>query len=235
MKSRSVKWCSILNATFCFGLGIHTISGQSNVSDVETNKQPWPTVSNLAASDRDWQTLTELKLSDPELNEVQRVMVPWMRRHCPRVSADEGKKRIASVSSERIRLHSTKPEQIAVSEIGDWEGDSSSCPCHPNLNCHTWVLNFSENRATTLLEYSGFGLIALKTTSHEFFDIVTASNKHSGQIELRTWRFDGEHYVPFRCATRRYSPAAINGKSPIDEIDRTDTLWEHPCKLNILK
>jgi len=154
-----------------------------------------------------------------------------MRKHCPKVTADEGKKRIESVSSEFVQLQSTEPKQLAVSEIGDWEGDSNSCPCHPNLNCHTWILSLSENRATALLEYSGFGLVLLKTSSHGFFDVVTASNTRLGMIELRAWKFDGEHYSPFCCAAKSFSPAVIDSESPIDEIDRAGRISEHPCKI----
>ncbi len=230
LMSRSVVLCSILLASSSVGLNPPTPFGQSSVQDIETSKQPWPTFNNLAASSQDWQRISELKLSDQERGEVQRIVAPWLGRHCPRVTADEGIKRIASLSSKPIQLQSTEQKQLAVNEMGDWEGDSSSCPCHPNLNCHTWVLSFSENRATTLLEYSGFGLIVLRTSSRGFFDIATASNARAGLIELRIWRFDGAHYVPLRCAAKRYSPWAINSESPVDEIDRTSTLSEHPCK-----
>jgi hypothetical protein len=71
----------------------------------------------------------------------------------------------------------------------------------------------------------------LETGSHGFFDIVTASNTRVGLIELRVWRFDGERYSPLRCAAKRYPPAKVNGESPIDEIDRTGRLSEHPCEI----
>jgi len=194
------------------------------------NPPAWPTVAELAASGEGWLRLSNINLSDQERNDVEQIMTPWMRRHCPQVNAGENKRRIASVSAKSVQLQATQPKQLAVTEMGDWEGDSGSCPCGRNLNCRIWVLSLSGDRATTLLEYSGFGLVVLKSSSHGFSDIVTASIAGVRRIEIRTWRFDGKQYALLRCAVERYSLGRINSDAPIDDIDKTGRISEHPCK-----
>ncbi len=230
--SKCAVWCSVLLA-LAFGEHIpRSAHGQSSAPETRISKPTWPTVGNLAVSDRDWLKLSDLNLSDREFKDVERITAPWIRAHCPQISGDDARKRLASLSSRLTQLKATGSEQLVVNEMGDWEGDSGSCPCRPNLNCHTWILNLSGDRVTTLLEYSGFGLVVLKASSHGFVDIVTASNAAPNRIELEVWRFDGERYAPLRCASKRYSPHAPNDASPIDEVDKTGRISEHPCELS---
>jgi hypothetical protein len=228
--SKSIVRCLTLVVLSYLGLGFRIALGQSTDSRVQMSPQPWPTASELATSDRGWLRLSDLKLSDHERKEVKRIMDPWMHTHCPSINPNEGEKRFASVSAERIRLQITGPKQLAVSEMGDWEGDSRSCPCGPNLTCHKWVLSFEEDRATTLFEYSGAGLVVLNSSSRGFYDIVTASFAAKYRIELRMWRFNGERYLPCRCASEHYSRSVLNSKSPIDAIDTTARISDHPCE-----
>ena len=218
----SIDLCALILASF---VSRH-VFGQANVPEIQTSPPVWPTLGEFVTSNRGWLTVSEMNLSDQERKDAESIMTPWMAMHCPPVTGYENRKRIASVSAERIQLETKASGQLAVTEMGDWEGDSSSCPCSRNLNCHIWVLNLSGDRATTLFESSGVGLVVLKSSSHGFYDIVTASNVRLGLIELEEWRFDGERYALTRCASKRYSRSVTNGGVPID----TGKVSEHPCK-----
>ncbi len=194
-------------------------------------QQAWPSLRELVASDQDWQRVSDLNLSNEELSEVQRITSKWTERHCPQKSNGKPAPRnAATLSAKRLQIQVSGPKQLVVGEAGDWEDDSESCSCGANLNCRTWVLNLNEGRATSLLEYNGFGMVPLKLTSHGYFDLVTALNRQTGIIDLRIWRFDGERYQPFRCASMHYAPDRINAEAAADEIDKSAKLSEHPCQ-----
>ncbi len=194
-------------------------------------QQPWPSVGELAAADQDWQTVSDLHLSNQELGEVQRITAKWTERHCGKKrNGKQNRQNAAILSAKRIQLQVSGPKQLIVGEAGDWEGNSESCSCGANLNCRTWVLKFNNGRATSVLEYSGFGIVLLKSNSRGYFDLVTASNRQTGIIDLRIWRFDGERYQPFQCASAHYAPDAINGETATNEIDKSAKLSEHPCQ-----
>jgi hypothetical protein len=212
------------------GQASYSAVSQSHTSESQTSRG-WPTLSEIVASDRNWPRLSDLSLSEQEHSEIERIMTPWMRRHCPRVTTDEFERRFAALSSRQIQLSKAGPGQLAVSEVGDWEGDSNSCPCLPSLNCHVWLLDFHSGRATPLLQYSGFGPLVVKSSHDGYFDIVTASFARAEQIELTLWTFSGERYAPARCASVRYPKTAFNGGRPLsDSMEEASTLSPHTCK-----
>ena len=116
---RNVVLRATLLVYFSLELSSCPAYGQSKVQNPDINEHAWPTVSGLAASGQDWRCLSELQLSDRGRSEVQRIVAPWMHRHCPQVTPEDDKRRIASVSAEPIQLQSTEPNQLAISEIGD--------------------------------------------------------------------------------------------------------------------
>jgi hypothetical protein len=194
-------------------------------------QQEWPSVHEFIAADQDWQTVSDLSLSNQELSEIQHITAKWTERHCGKKRKGQQKpQNAATLSAKRIQLQVSGAKQLIVGEAGDWEGDSESCSCGPNLNCRTWVLNFNNGRATSLLEYNGLGIVLLKSSSRGYFDLVTASNRQPETIDLRMWRFDGERYQPFRCASTHYAPDAINGEAATDKIDKSAEISEHPCQ-----
>jgi hypothetical protein len=194
-------------------------------------QKSWPSLREFVAADQEWQRVSDFKLSNPELSEVQRITAKWTERHCGK---NRNGKHIpqdaATLSAKRIQLQDGGPKQLIVEEAGDWEGDSESCSCAPNLNCRKWVLNFNNARATSLLEYNGLGMVVLKSNSRGYFDLATVSNRQTGIIDLKIWRFDGERYQPSRCASMHYSPDTFNGESVVDEIDKSAKLSEYPCQ-----
>ena len=191
----------------------------------------WPSVREFISEGQDWQTVADFKLSNQELSEVQRITATWTERHCGKNSKRKPNPQNATtLSAKRIQLQVNGPKLFVVNESGDWEGNSESCSCAPHLNCHTWVLNFHEGKASVLLEYSGMGLVPLKSSSHGYFDLVTASGRQTEILDLRIWTFDGRHYQPVRCASRHYSLDEIKGKTTTDGSDKTAVVSEHPCQ-----
>ena len=118
----------------------------------------------------------------------------------------------------------------AIREDGDWEGDSRSCPCGANLNCKTWVVDLHGDTAPPLLEFSGFGIVILQSGNRGYFDVATGSTKSLRAIEFTVWRFDGNRYEPFRCASLKYDPSAIDEVDPISAIDKKAAPSEHSCR-----
>lgn len=189
-------------------------------------EQSWPSIKDVSASGRDWGQLSDLGLSSREFGEVRRITADWLDRHCWQTHDDKVRvKRIAAIASKRIQLQDNSSSQLAVREDSDWEGDSESCSCGPNLNCHTWLVDFSGKRATTLLEYRGFGIVVLNASSYGYFDLVTGSIRQKGTVDLTHWRFNGAHYKPLACASEHYSEPS-NGEVTADN----SVPAEHPCR-----
>ena len=197
------------------------------------SQQSWPSVHEFVSSAQDWQTVADFKLSKQELSELQRITAKWTERHCGKDSkGKQAPQNVTTLSAKRIQLQVNGPKLFVVDESGDWEGNSESCSCGAQLNCRTWVLNFQAAKANILLEYNGLGLVPLKTSSHGYFDLVTASasGTQTESIDLRVWTFDGKRYQPVRCASRHYSPDDIKGETATDGADRTAVVSEHPCQ-----
>jgi hypothetical protein len=197
--------CLCLSAAIALSMlcGVQSVQGQ----------QSWPTLKDMSAFGRDWQRLSDAGISGREISEVKLITAGWMDKHCRlKPGNKQSATRIAGLSSKHIVLQDGGTVQLAVREDGDWEGDSESCSCAPNLNCHTWIVDFSGDQATVLFEYSGLGIVVLNTSSHGYFDLVTASNRQAGSVDFTHWRFNGSHYEPLRCASERYSPDAASGE-----------------------
>ena len=197
------------------------------------SQQPWPSIHEFISSGHGSQTVADFKLSKQELSQLQRITAKWTERHCGKDS--KGKQvpqNVTTLSAKRIQLQVNGQKLFVVNESGDWEGSSESCSCGPQLNCRTWVLNFQAGKANILLEYNGLGLVPLKTSSHGYFDLVTASasGAQAESIDLRIWTFNGKRYQPVRCASRHYSLDEIAGETAADGADKTAVVSEHPCQ-----
>lgn len=201
------------------GLSVFCIKAQT--------QQSWPTFKDLSMSGRDWKQLSELGISSHDFDEVKRITSDWLNSHCGHDrSAKKRDKHLAALTSKHIELSRTSRAQLAVREEGDWEGDSGSCSCGPNLNCHTWLLEFGKSQATALLEFNGFGPIVLDASSHGYSDLVTASNSQSRSFDFVYWRFNGRRYERVRCASQHYSLSENTGEPLIGN----STPEEHPCR-----
>jgi hypothetical protein len=208
--------CLRVTFAICFLAGI-----SQNVK----GEQSWPSVTELAASGHGWQKLSGLGLSAQQLTGVRSATSAWIEKHCK-----NDIEKIGTFPAKRIQLRTDGTPQLVIQAVGDWEGDSQSCPCEPNLNCRNWIMDFSDKGANTLLEHSGFGIIVLKSISHGYFDVVTASSTKKTTMEFTMWRFDGKKYQALRCASVRYSKRVMNDPSKIySEIDRTGVISEHSC------
>lgn len=189
--------------------------------------QRWPAPSEIVASGQDWMQLSDLSLSERNLAEIERITSGWVIGHCPRVDSEQQRmKRIRSMSAKKLRLADDQTTRFAISEIGDWEGDSGSCPCESkNLNCRIWILELSKGHATVLLQFTGFGILVLNDSTHGHFDIVTTSVGKGSAVELTRWKFGQTQYERVRCASTPYP----NGQDRTDKAIET-VPKEHSCK-----
>lgn len=194
-------------------------------------QESWPSSRTLSEADQDWTRLSDLRLSGNQLKAAENILTKWIDEHCGKNRhGAEGGPQIASNTAKRLHLSENGRRQIIVSESGDWEADSKSCSCDPNLNCRFWIIDFSDDRAATLLEFSGLGIVARESSNRGYDDLVTASNKRPGLLELKIWRYNGVRYELSRCASMRYSPDVINETSPLNKIDLNTKPAEHPCR-----
>jgi hypothetical protein len=200
-------------------------------SQSTTARGLWPSVKELADSDRDWQTVADLKPSAQEFDLLRTLATSWINKHCSRQESPTfHRDKIMKLTAKRIRLAETATNALVVSEDADWEGDSQTCGCDQHLNCRRWIVATVGSQGVGLLEYTGFGIVPLQSSTNGYFDIVTGLNRRLGIIDLRLWRFDGRQYRAVRCATKQYPSDLVNGGHAIDEIDRRGVLTEHRCR-----
>src|SRR5947209_5779028 len=99
------------------------------------SQQSWPSMHEFISSDQDWQTVADFKLSKQELSELQRITARWTERHCGEDSTGkQAPQNATTLSAKRIQLQVNGPKLFVVNESGDWEGNSESCSCAPQLN-----------------------------------------------------------------------------------------------------
>jgi thiol-disulfide isomerase/thioredoxin len=102
-----------------------------------------------------------------------------------------------SVTIRPIRLAADKNQQLLIR-------GSSSCLCGAQ-NCPFWIYRKTGNRYERLL--TGAGSIKVRAgqqTAKGYRDVISESHASAVETIVRTYRYDGSRYQPFRCINRAY-------------------------------
>jgi hypothetical protein len=183
----------------------------------------WPTLRALLATNESGEPLSSANFSVDELKAVRTATAESTRDYC---GGEErgGDAIFRQLLVSRINIRGDGGQAILVEGGGEWD-TGSRCLCGVTGNCQMWVLLARGGEANVLLATSGWAHVVLNSSSHGYFDIVTAEREGAATSELTMWRFEGKRYQPLRCASKHYA-----GTGSLDEQQRTAKIFEHPCK-----
>jgi hypothetical protein len=172
-------------------------------------KAQWPTMEKLLNSAKSGEPLSEAGLSAPELKAVQAALARVAKGKACRGANIEGCGALKSEVLKRVQI--TTDGQTAVILRSTSECGTAGCP--------VWIVQLARG-GRMLLEDFGWGYAILPTHEHSYFDVVTAEGNH--EVDLTMWRFKGDRYQPFRCA----SIGTNSGTDP----EAGEQTSEHPCR-----
>jgi hypothetical protein len=169
----------------------------------------WPTMEKLLNSGKSGEPLSEARLSAPELKAVQAALAPVAKGKACRGANIEDCGALKSEVLERVQI--TTDGQTAIILRNKTDCGTAGCPL--------WIVQVARGGGM-LLEDFGWGYAILPTHERSYFDLVTAEGNH--EVDLTMWRFKGDRYQPFRCA----SIGTNSGSDPEAE----EQALEHPCR-----
>jgi hypothetical protein len=172
-------------------------------------KAQWPTLEKLLNSATSGEPLSEAGLSAPELRAVQAALAHVAKGKACRGANIEGCGALKSEVLGRVQI--TTDGQTAVILQSTSDCGTAGCP--------VWIVQVTRG-GRTLLEDFGWGYAVLPTLERNYFDVVTAEGNR--EVELIMWRFNGDRYQPFRCA----SIPTNSGTDP----GAAEQTSEHPCR-----
>ncbi len=185
-----------------------TIAGAA-IPQESASKVKWPTLRNLlTSSQKPGKPLAQAGLSATELASVRTALTSAVKGDACRGSRVEGCGALQSELLEAVQI--TSDGQKAAVLRGTSDCGSAGCPM--------WIVQIPRG-GTLLLQSFGWGYVIMPTHQHGYFDIVTAEGKH--EVSLTLWRFIGDRYQPFRCASV--------DAAPDDESTGGEKVLERPC------
>jgi hypothetical protein len=172
-------------------------------------KAQWPTMEKLLNSAKAGEPLLEAGLSAPDLKAVQAALARVAKGKACRGANIEGCSALKSAVLDRVQI--TTDGQTAVILRSTSDCGTAGCP--------VWIVEVARG-GRMLLEDFGWGYAILPTHDRSYFDVVTAEGNH--EVDLTMWRFKGNRYRPFRCA----SIGTSSGTDP----DAQEQTSEHRCR-----
>lgn len=172
-------------------------------------KAQWPTIEKLLNSGKSGKPLSEAGLSTPELKAVRAELARVAKGKACRGATIEGCGALKSEVLKRVQITTDGQPAVVLRNTSDC--GTAGCPL--------WIVR-AVRGGGMLLEDFGWGYAILPTHARRYFDVVTAEGNH--EVGLTMWRFKGNRYQPFRCA----SMGANSGTDPKAEEQTS----EHPCR-----
>jgi hypothetical protein len=202
LRERIKKWSWIAIAAMA-------ITSSAARAQTMMAKAQWPTMEELLNSGKSAKPLSEAGLSAPELKTVQAALSHVATGKACRGANIEGCDALKSEFLERVQI--TTDGQAAVVLRGTSDCGTAGCPL--------WIVQLGGGRGLLLGDF-GWGYAILPTHEHSYFDLVTAEGNH--EVALTMWRFKGNRYQPFRCASMGTNSGSDSGAE--------EQVSEHPCR-----
>jgi len=186
---------------------VFTLAVPFGIAQQKQTLRPWPSASEIMASDARGVPLREANLSPTERDAVRNVTLDDIRDYCGADNKEESV--FERLIVEKIHLADDGPITILLKGGGNGE-NGSRCLCGATGNCLTWVVRVAGGKGTVLYNYFGGGIVILKSQSHGYFNFVTAGHASARDSDLEIWRYNGEKYQEFRCASLRSDTGKIS-------------------------
>lgn len=215
---RLATWWAIIVCLALFG----TAQVTGTQAKLPAEKKAWP--SSFAMHDKGQIPLPKAGLSQDELIEIKRIALTAADQTC--------RKALGAIGDEglyqKLLIRRIKGSQIVVVQAGaDFEDSSDNCFLGPLMNVATWVIVFSEGRGKLLLQSKAVAYSVMDSRTNGLFDIVTSTAASPGlRFRLTWWRFDGQRYEKYRCASEHYSSREFDEEA----LQKTARIIEHHCR-----
>jgi hypothetical protein len=185
-----------------------TVIACAAVAQETASKVQWPALQKFLVSSKPGKPLERAGLSPAELKAVRAALTKVVNGDACQGARIAGCGALESQVLEKVQI--TPDGQSAVVLHGTSDCGTAGCPM--------WIVQIAGG-GTVLLEDFGWGYVIIPSHEHDYFDVVTAEGNH--EVSLTMWRFKGDRYQPFRCASIE---ATSDSESVGDE-----KVSEHPC------